>query len=85
MGLEDVIEATDDIGAADAILASGSELRGNPWIRAVAKFHHLPVFVLKVSSNYQFHHSFNVVSLCLILKFAPCSQIPWHKWSRQYE
>ncbi|XP_057422741.1 protein SEEDLING PLASTID DEVELOPMENT 1 [Lotus japonicus] len=53
MGLEDVIEATDDIGAADAILASGSELRGNPWIRAVAKFHHLPVFVLKSNTMAQ--------------------------------
>lgn len=47
MGFEDLIEVTDDIGTADAILASGSELRQNSWIRGVAKFHQLPVFVLK--------------------------------------
>lgn len=47
MGFEDLIEVTDDIGTADAILASGPELRQNSWIRGVAKFHQLPVFVLK--------------------------------------
>lgn len=49
MGLEDEIDVTDDIGTADAILASGPELKQNPWIRGVAKFHQLPVFVIKVS------------------------------------
>lgn len=48
MGLEDVIDVSDDIGVADAILASSSELKQNPWIRGVAKFHQLPVFVIKV-------------------------------------
>ncbi|EEF29006.1 protein SEEDLING PLASTID DEVELOPMENT 1 [Ricinus communis] len=47
MGLEDEIELTDDIETADAILASSSEMKQNPWIRGVAKFHHLPVFVIK--------------------------------------
>ncbi|CAI8605145.1 unnamed protein product [Vicia faba] len=47
MGFEDLLEITDDIGSADAILASSSELRQNPWIRGAAKFHQLPVFVLK--------------------------------------
>lgn len=51
MGLEDVIDVTGDIGAADAILASSSEIRHNPWIRGVAKFHQLPVFVIKVPSH----------------------------------
>lgn len=49
MGLEDEIDVTDDIGTADAILASSCELKQNPWIRGVAKFHQLPIFVIKVS------------------------------------
>lgn len=49
MGVEDEIYVTDDIGIADAILASSSELKQNPWIRSVAKFQKLPVFVIKVS------------------------------------
>lgn len=49
MGLEDEIDITVDIGTADAILASTSELKQNPWIRGVAKFHQLPVFVIKVT------------------------------------
>lgn len=50
MGLEDKIDTTDDIGSANAILASSYEMKQNPWIRGVAKFHQLPVFVIKVSS-----------------------------------
>ena len=50
MGLEDEIDVTDDIGMADAILASASEITQNPWIRGIAKFHKLPMFVIKVSS-----------------------------------
>ncbi|KAK7390844.1 hypothetical protein VNO78_18977 [Psophocarpus tetragonolobus] len=53
MGLEDVIDVTDDIGTADAILASSSEIRQNPWIRGVAKFHHVPVFVIKSNTMAQ--------------------------------
>jgi len=60
MGLEDVIDVTDDIGTADAILATGSEIRQNPWIRGVAKFHHVPVFVIKVPSCCFFSFSFSV-------------------------
>lgn len=48
MGLEEEIEVTDDIGIADAILASSAEIKQNPWIRSVAKFHQVPVFVVKV-------------------------------------
>nr|DAD48820.1 TPA_asm: hypothetical protein HUJ06_018757 [Nelumbo nucifera] len=47
MGLEDELDVTDDIGTADAILASSSEIKQNPWIRGVAKFHKLPIFVIK--------------------------------------
>lgn len=54
MGLEDEINVTDDIGRADAILASASEIKQNPWVRGIAKFHKLPLFVIKVCSNY-FH------------------------------
>lgn len=47
MGLENEIDVTDDIGMADAILASSSELEQNPWIQGVAKFYKLPIFVIK--------------------------------------
>lgn len=48
MGLDDKIDVTDDIGFADAILASSYEIKQNPWIRGVAKSHQMPVFVIKV-------------------------------------
>lgn len=63
MGLEDEIEVTDDIGTADAILASRSEMKQNPWIRGVAKFYHLPIFVIKVCS---FLLSFSILNGCII-------------------
>ncbi|KAI9156792.1 hypothetical protein LWI28_012258 [Acer negundo] len=50
MGLKDEIDVTEDIGTADAILATRAELKENPWIRGVAKFHQLPVFVIKSST-----------------------------------
>ncbi|XP_059289030.1 protein SEEDLING PLASTID DEVELOPMENT 1 isoform X1 [Lycium ferocissimum] len=53
MGLEEEIEVTDDIGIADAILASSVEMKQNPWIRSVAKFHQVPVFVVKSSTMAQ--------------------------------
>ncbi|KAJ7975014.1 P-loop containing nucleoside triphosphate hydrolases superfamily protein [Quillaja saponaria] len=53
MGLENEIEVTDDIGAADAILASSLEIQQNPWIRGVAKFHKLPVFVIRSNTMAQ--------------------------------
>lgn len=53
MGLEDEIDITDDIGTADAVLASSSEIKQNPWIRGVAKFHQLPIFVIKSSTMAQ--------------------------------
>ncbi|OIT08261.1 PREDICTED: uncharacterized protein ycf45 [Nicotiana attenuata] len=53
MGLEEDIEVTDDIGIADAILASSAEMKQNPWIRSVAKFHQVPVFVVKSSTMAQ--------------------------------
>ena len=55
MGLEDELDVTDDIGTADAILASSSEMKQNPWIRGVAKFHQLPVFVIKVYFCHTIH------------------------------
>ena len=60
MGLEDEIDVTDDIGRADAILASGSEMKQNPWIRGIAKFHQLPVFVIKVYSYCFFFYQLNI-------------------------
>ncbi|KAK9158612.1 hypothetical protein Scep_005186 [Stephania cephalantha] len=61
MGLEDVIDATDDIEMADAILASSLELKQNPWIRSVAKFHHLPVFVIKSKTMAQMVKAVRVI------------------------
>lgn len=89
MGLEDEVEVTDDIGTADAILACSYEMKQNPWIRGVAKFHHLPIFVMKVSSYVIIS---NVYMTVLVSRwFIPfrhlvlfCSQTQWHKWSRQF-
>ncbi|XP_021295976.1 uncharacterized protein ycf45 [Herrania umbratica] len=53
MGLEDEIDVTDDIRMADAILASASEIKQNPWIRGIAKFHKLPMFVIKSNTMAQ--------------------------------
>ncbi|KAL6880679.1 hypothetical protein ACP4OV_012244 [Aristida adscensionis] len=53
MGFDDELDVTDDIGAADVILASSSEMRQNPWIHNVAKYHKLPVFVVKTNTMAQ--------------------------------
>ncbi|ERN01283.1 uncharacterized protein ycf45 [Amborella trichopoda] len=53
MGLDHAIDITDDIGTANAILALKSELKQNPWIRGVAKFHQLPIFVIKANTMAQ--------------------------------
>ncbi|KAG6404623.1 hypothetical protein SASPL_136874 [Salvia splendens] len=53
MGLEAKLDVTDDIGSADAFLASSIEMKRNPWIRGVAKFHQLPVFVIKSTTMAQ--------------------------------
>lgn len=47
MGVENVMDVVDDIATADVTLATSSEMKQNPWIRSVAKFHKLPVFVIK--------------------------------------
>lgn len=51
MGFDDELDVTDDIGAADVILASSSEMKQNPWIHNVAKYHKLPIFVVKVTAR----------------------------------
>ncbi|XP_077233736.1 P-loop containing nucleoside triphosphate hydrolases superfamily protein [Tasmannia lanceolata] len=53
MGVENDIDVTDDIAAANVVLASNSELKQNPWIRGVAKFYHLPLFVIKTNTMAQ--------------------------------
>lgn len=53
MGLEDVVDVTDDITRADALLVSSFEMKQNPWIRSVAKFHQLPLFVIKSNTMAQ--------------------------------
>ncbi|XP_019441375.1 PREDICTED: uncharacterized protein ycf45 [Lupinus angustifolius] len=76
MGLEDLVDVTDDIGAADAILASSNEMRQHRWIRSVAKFHQLPVFVIKSNAMAQM-----VKALRMILgleSFGPTSKKPFN-------
>ncbi|EMS50223.1 Uncharacterized protein ycf45 [Triticum urartu] len=53
MGFEDELDITDDIEAANVILASSSEMKQNPWIRNVAKYHKLPIFVVKTNTMAQ--------------------------------
>lgn len=48
MGLENTVQITEDIGAADAVLALRSKLKSNSWVRGMAKFRQLPIFVIKV-------------------------------------
>lgn len=84
MGLDDEMDVTDDIGMADAILACSAEMKENPWIRSVAKFHQLPVFVIKVYNNHsllQQHFCCMLLNKKLFLWYF--SQIPWPRWSRQ--
>lgn len=50
MGLEGAIKVTNDIGAADAVLAVYSKLKQNSWIRGVAKYRGLPIFVIKTNT-----------------------------------
>lgn len=49
MGVDNEIDVTDDIGGADCILVSSSKMKLNPWIRGIAKFNQLPIFVVKVT------------------------------------
>uniref|UniRef100_A0A0D9WWB8 AAA+ ATPase domain-containing protein n=1 Tax=Leersia perrieri TaxID=77586 RepID=A0A0D9WWB8_9ORYZ len=53
MGFDDELDVTDDIGAANVILASSSEMKQNHWIRKVAKYHKLPIFVVKTNTMAQ--------------------------------
>lgn len=48
MGLEDAIQLTDDLGAADAVLALRSKL--NQWVRGIAKYRQLPIFAIKANT-----------------------------------
>ncbi|GJP33709.1 hypothetical protein CLOM_g5260 [Closterium sp. NIES-68] len=47
MGLAPLVALTTDIAAADAVLALRSKLKGNAWLRGVAKFRHLPIYAVK--------------------------------------
>ncbi|KAL6126415.1 hypothetical protein ACLB2K_074464 [Fragaria x ananassa] len=71
MGLEDEIEVSDDIGTADAIIASSAEMKQNPWIRSVAKFHQLPVFVMKSNTMAQI-----VKAVRMILEMESVGSLP---------
>ncbi|XP_010552952.1 PREDICTED: uncharacterized protein ycf45 [Tarenaya hassleriana] len=53
MGLDNEIDVTDDVGEADVVLVSSSELKENPWIRGVAKLYKIPVFVTKSNTMAQ--------------------------------
>ncbi|CAI5492310.1 unnamed protein product [Closterium sp. Naga37s-1] len=53
MGLAPLITLTTDIAAADAVLALRSKLKGNAWLRGVAKFRHLPIYAVKANTASQ--------------------------------
>lgn len=53
MGLEDAIQLTDDVGAADAVLALRNKLKHNSWLRGIAKFRQLPIFAIKANTMAQ--------------------------------
>ncbi|CAI5959455.1 unnamed protein product [Closterium sp. NIES-65] len=53
MGLAPLISLTTDIAAADAVLALRSKLKGNAWLRGVAKFRHLPIYAVKANTASQ--------------------------------
>ncbi|XP_057856494.2 protein SEEDLING PLASTID DEVELOPMENT 1 isoform X2 [Cryptomeria japonica] len=53
MGLENAVELTNDIGAADAMLALNSKIKQNSWIKEMAKYRQLPVFVIKANTTAQ--------------------------------
>ena len=48
MGLKDAILLTDDIGAADAVIALRSKLKQSSWVRGIARYRQLPIFAIKV-------------------------------------
>ncbi|GLJ37062.1 hypothetical protein SUGI_0750950 [Cryptomeria japonica] len=50
MGLEDAIKFRNDIGAADAMLALYSKLKQNSWIRGVAKYRGLLIYMRKTNT-----------------------------------
>lgn len=50
MGLEDAIQFTDDLGAADAVLALRSKLNQSSWVRGIAKYRQLPIFAIKANT-----------------------------------
>ncbi|XP_068647487.1 protein SEEDLING PLASTID DEVELOPMENT 1-like isoform X2 [Aristolochia californica] len=76
MGLEDHIDVTDDITTANAILASSSELTQNSWIRGVAKFYHIPVFVIKTNTMAQIVKAIRMILKMDSLGSAPLNQSP---------
>lgn len=67
MGLEDEIYITDDAGDADAVLATKSEIKKTPWIRNVAKFQGLPIYVIKTNTLARV-----VKAVRMILGLDPC-------------
>ncbi|KAE8683488.1 RNA-binding family protein with retrovirus zinc finger-like domain isoform 1 [Hibiscus syriacus] len=71
--LPNEIDVIGDIGMADAVLASASKIKQNMWIRGIAKFHWLPMFVIKSDilgsrsynevSNHELNHMVPVLGL----------------------
>ncbi|KAK9663913.1 hypothetical protein RND81_14G005900 [Saponaria officinalis] len=74
MGLEEVIDVTDDIGTANAILAPSAEMKLNPWIRGVAKFHQVPIFVIKSNTMAQMVKAIRMI--LGIEAFGPLARLP---------
>lgn len=53
MGLEDAVLLTDDLGAADAVLALRSKVKHNSWVRGIARLRQLPIFAIKANTMAQ--------------------------------
>lgn len=51
LGIDEMIEITDNISEADAFLALSSKLKKNSQIQAVAKSRDIPIFVTKVGTR----------------------------------
>eukprot|EP01018_Ginkgo_biloba_P039563 Gb_09872 [translate_table: standard] len=79
MGLEDAVKFTNDIGAADAVLTLHSKLKQNSWIRGVAKYRQLPIFVIKTNTMAQMVRAMRTILGMETLGTVSCSSFKHFK------
>ncbi|CAA7402574.1 unnamed protein product [Spirodela intermedia] len=61
LGLDEVVQLTDNISEADAFLALHSKLKKNPRIQAAARSQGIPIYVTKTSSLLQITKALRVI------------------------